>query len=119
MFNEWDVLSMLKQLCEIDEQDLESVRQICATSLKKVTSRLKDNIDSEDIRILSAATAIAFYNLCLKNADSVSSFQAGDIKIANSYSDRLKNAEKIKDDALSDIYPLFKDEEFFAGSVLI
>ena len=119
MITAWNVLSMLKGLCTTDEESEEELLSLCSSALKTVENRLRDNADRSDMRIANAAAAVAFYNLTLKRADSVSSFKAGDISISNSFSDKLKLAQNLKDDAFCEIYPLFKDEGFFVGSVEI
>ena len=119
MITSWNVLSVLKQLCSTDEDNEEELLALCSFALDSVLTRLKDTADKNDMRITYAAAATALYNLTMKRADSVSSFKAGDISISNSFSDKLKFAQKLKNDALRDIYPLFKDEGFFTGSVLI
>lgn len=119
MITAWNVLSMLKQLCNTEGEKEDELLSLCETALASVTGRLSEHADRSDMRIASAASALAFYNLTLKNTDSVGSFQAGDISISNSFSDKLKLAQKLKDDAFKDAYPLFKDEGFFAGSVEI
>ena len=117
MITAWNVLSMLKELCTTDEENEEELLSLCSSALSTVENRLKDSADRSDMRIANAAAAVAFYNLTLKRVDSVSSFQAGDISISNSFSDKLKLAQRLKDDALNEMYPLFKDEGFFVGSV--
>ena len=106
---------MLKQLTDIDANSEPQALQICLTALEQIKNRLRDDAPTDDIRITSAAAGIAFYTLCVwrtGRSDNVTGFKAGDISVQKKASDSISYAAKIRDDALTAVAPLFKDDGF-------
>ncbi|MGN0544492.1 MAG: hypothetical protein ACI4I0_02925 [Acutalibacteraceae bacterium] len=120
MITQWSVLSLLKQLTDIDDDEEALCLRICQSSLERVRSRLSPNADAEDIRIASAAAGLAFYALCVRRAgksDGVVSFKAGDISVKKSDDSSLSYAAAVRDSALSELTGLLRDEGFFCCGV--
>ena len=115
MITQWNVLALLKQLTDIDANSEPQALQICLTALEQIKNRLRDDAPTDDIRITSAAAGIAFYTLCVwrtGRSDNVTGFKAGDISVQKKASDSISYAAKIRDDALTAVAPLFKDDGF-------
>lgn len=84
MITQWSVLSLLKQLTDIGEDEEKVCLGIALSSLERVNSRLKADADMDDVRIAQAAAGLAYYALCVRragNSDGVESFKAGDITV--------------------------------------
>ena len=80
MITQWSVLSLLKQLTDIGEEEEKLCLGIALSSLERVNSRLKADADRDDVRIAQAAAGLAYYALCVRragNSDGVESFKAG------------------------------------------
>ncbi|MBP9989561.1 MAG: hypothetical protein KBT46_08710 [Ruminococcus sp.] len=116
----WEVNDYLCQLTDISENDKELCLQLSNSSFKEIEAGLRNNVDSNDIRVTAAAAALAYYKYMLRkcgseNTESISSFKVGDVDIKQNvpdYSHQLKNAEKLYDKALVEIAPLCKDNTF-------
>lgn len=84
MITQWSVLSLLKQLTDIGEEEEKLCLGIALSSLERVQSRLRADADMDDVRIAQAAAGLAYYALCVRragNSDGVESFKAGDITV--------------------------------------
>ena len=121
----WEIAKSLELFTEIDESEKESVEAICQQALDEINTKLKPGVDLTDPRITSAATGIAFYNLCVKRSNKkgeadMSSFKAGDLSISfseGSSPEKLSLAKEIRDKAMLDLTPLVADNGFFFGKV--
>lgn len=79
MITQWSVLSLLRQLTDIGEDEEKVCLGIALSSLERVNSRLKADADRDDVRIAQAAAGLAYYALCVRragNSDGVESFKA-------------------------------------------
>ena len=114
MITQWSVLSLLKQLTDIGEEEEKLCLGIALSSLERVQSRLRADADINDVRIAQAAAGLAYYALCVRragNSDGVESFKAGDITV--------KFAASVRDAALAELTPLLSDDGFFCCGVEI
>lgn len=68
MITQWSVLSLLKQLTDIGEDEEKVCLGIALSSLERVNSRLKADADRDDVRIAQAAAGLAYYALCAARA---------------------------------------------------
>ena len=122
MITQWSVLSLLKQLTDIGEEEEKVCLGIALSSLERVNSRLKADADRDDVRIAQAAAGLAYYALCERRAgraDGRQSFQAGDISVEKSADSSLKFAASVRDSALAELTPLLSDDGFFCCGVEI
>lgn len=95
---------------------------LCRSAALEIQARLRNKADTEDIRIINAAAAIANYRLCMKkiaSSDGTESFKAGDVTVSVSHSAMGEFAEKERSRALIEALPLFKDDEFVFRQVSI
>lgn len=110
MITQWSVLSLLRQLTDIGEDEEKVCLGIVLSSLERVNSRLK------------ADAGLAYYALCVRragNSDGVESFKAGDITVKKSADSSLKFAASVRDAALAELTPLLSDDGFFCCGVEI
>lgn len=122
MITQWSVLSLLKQLTDIGEEEEKLCLGIALSSLERVQSRLKADADMDDVRIAQAAAGLAYYALCVRragSADGIQSFKAGDISVEKSADSSLKFAASVRDAALAELTPLLSDDGFFCCGVEI
>lgn len=122
MITQWSVLSLLKQLTDIGEDEEKVCLGIALSSLERVNSRLKVDADRDDVRIAQAAAGLAYYALCVRragSADGIHSFKAGDISVEKSADISLKFAASVRDSALAELTPLLSDDGFFCCGVEI
>lgn len=120
MITQWSVLSLLRQLTDITDEDEALCLQICLSALEGVRSRLSPNADENDVRIAEAAAGAAFYSLCVRRSgksDGILSFKAGDIAVEKSSDSSLKNAAAVRDNAFAALTPLLRDDGFFCCGV--
>lgn len=123
----WEVKDSLSQLTGWDSAEEDNILSLCKACLKEIEAMLKPDADCTDIRIASAAAALAYYKLSLKRSfsaeeDSVTSFKAGDVSITQSKSDisRLTDkAEALYRNAFEGILPLCRDNGFAFENILI
>lgn len=123
MITQWSVLSLLRQLTDIGEDEEKVCLGIALSSLERVQSRLRADVDMDDVRIAQAAAGLAYYALCVRraagSADGIQSFKAGDISVEKSADSSLKFAASVRDSALAELTPLLSDEGFFCCGVEI
>lgn len=120
MITQWSVLSLLKQLTDITDDEETLCLQTCLSALEGVRSRLSPNADPDDVRIAQAAAGAAFYSLCVRRLgrnDGIVSFKAGDISVEKSTDTSLQNAAAVRDNAFSALTPLLRDDGFFCCGV--
>ncbi|MBP3447111.1 MAG: hypothetical protein J6K64_07530 [Clostridia bacterium] len=122
----WEVKEYLGHLTVIEESVQEEVLDLCRTSLREIEARLKSDADRNDVRIASAAAALAFYKMLLKKtfsySDEITSFKAGDVSITQNTgenSKQLEKAEKLYSEALKNIIPLCTDNSFAFENIKI
>ena len=122
MITQWSVLSLLRQLTDIGEDEEKVCLGIALSSLERVNSRLKADADRDDVRIAQAAAGLAYYALCVRragNSDGVESFKAGDITVKKGADSSLEFAASVRDAALAELTPLLSDDGFFCCGVEI
>lgn len=119
-----DVLDSLQQITDLSDEEKSSAENLCSHALFFVTSRLKPGADPYDSRIVAAAAAQAFFNLCVKRAsresDEITSFKAGDLTVSKDSAQigsTLALAKELKDEAFLKLTPLLNDESFFFEKV--
>ncbi len=120
MITQWSVLSLLRQLTDITDEDEALCLQTCLSALEGVRSRLSPNADPDDVRIAEAAAGAAFYSLCVRRLgknDGIVSFKAGDISVEKSADTSLQNAAAVRDNAFAALTPLLRDDGFFCCGV--
>lgn len=124
MSNVWEVFDTLKQYTDISEDEKETVMGLCANALEDICSRLKPDADPSDRRIISAASAQAFYMLCIKKSappdDGMTSFKAGDLSLTYSrqnYQQQAQLAKELAQQAMRQLAGLIEDSGFYFGKV--
>lgn len=120
MVSQWTVLGRLRQYVTLDEQGADNALPLCKISLSEITERLRDGVDADDIRIAQAAAGLAFYKLtvrtCVSN-EAQTSFKAGDVTVTHSPQALLDAAAQVRNDALRQVLPLLRDDEFLFRQV--
>lgn len=124
MVNELDVLDVLKQLTDVSETESRTVTDLCRQCFESLVSELREDADTEDRRIISAAAAEAFYKLCIKEKAAaqagISSFKAGDLSVTQDTGEtdgKLRAAQALYETERKKLAPLLKDTGFFVGKV--
>lgn len=115
MTSQWKVLARFKQLAPIDEKEAEEILPLCIINHERIVKQLRNEDDKDDVRVINASASLTYYDYalrCAAQADTVTSFKAGDITVSKSVSSITENAEKIKTDALLELAPLIKDTQF-------
>lgn len=123
----WEVKDSLAELTVWEDNEDESILSLCKSSLKEIEAMLKADADRTDVRIASAAAALAYYKLSVKksfssDSEDVTSFKAGDVSITQSRADTsrmLDKAEKLYRNALESIIPLCTDNGFAFENIII
>lgn len=123
----WEVKDYLAELTVWEDNEDEKMLSLCKTSLKEIEAMLKPEADRTDMRIASAAAALAYYKLSLKRSftadgEDITSFKAGDVSITQSRADTtrmLDKAETLYRNALEVIIPLCTDNGFAFENILI
>lgn len=122
MMNKFEIHSFLSELVSIREDESEIAMRLCDTSIREISAKLRADVDESDIRIISAASVLAYYKLMLRrcadeseNNDEITSFKAGDVNITQSKSDsskQLEYAKNLLDEKMLELTPLCKDNSF-------
>lgn len=123
----WEVKDSLAELTVWEDNEDESILSLCKSSLKEIEAMLKADADRTDVRIASAAAALAYYKLSVKksfssDSEDVTSFKAGDVSITQSRADTsrmLDKAEVLYRNALEAIIPLCTDNGFAFENIVI
>lgn len=123
----WEVKDYLSHLTEWEKNAEEEILALCKASLKEIEAMLKPDADRTDVRIASAAAAVAYYKLTLKRSfsaenEEITSFKAGDVSITQSSKNNTKQldkAEALYSKAFESIIPLCKDNSFAFENILI
>lgn len=123
----WEVKDYLSHLTEWKKNAEEEILALCKASLKEIEAMLKPDADRTDVRIASAAAAVAYYKLTLKRSfsaenEEITSFKAGDVSITQSSKNNTKQldkAEALYSKAFESIIPLCKDNSFAFENILI
>lgn len=121
MTDSWNVLSLLKDYYAPQLSD-EELLPLCEAACSELSAITKPDAEPNDIRLVSAAAAIANYRLNAKNIYSengISSFKAGDVAISVSGAETIASAKADRDEALQRALPLLIDNGFFFGQVNI
>ncbi len=127
--NKWEVNDYLSELVSLTSDETELAMRISETSLREIKAKLRADVNSEDIRITSAAAALAFYKLMLRRcADEatsdgeITSFRAGDVDITQSKSDSSKQlayARSLLEEKMRELTPLCSDNNFAFANVRV
>lgn len=115
MTTPWNVLSRFRQLLEISDEEAEKFLPLCVVNLHKIKTRLREDVDMDDVRITEAAAALTYYDYTVRlssASEDFTSFKAGDITVSKTKSSLTENAEKIKKNALLELTPLMCDTSF-------
>ena len=106
------VFEKLKQLCSAVD---DSVMPFCESAAVVLGEKLRADADASDIRLLTAAAAVAYCNYVLFNnipEGEISYFKAGDITVRKGSSSQSDAVIRFRDTALSEAAPLFCDDDF-------
>lgn len=121
MIDFWKVLSALREYYSPEGSDSDLL-PLCKLAALEIQARVRNGADTEDIRLINAAAAIANYRLCMKKiaaSDGTESFKAGDVTVSVSHSAMGEYAEKERSRALLAVLPLLRDDEFVFKQVSI
>ncbi len=121
MIDIWSILDALRRNHAAQGTD-EELTPLCASAAKELETRLRDDADCTDIRLVNAGAAMVNYRLCMRKSgtdEGVTSFKAGDVTVSVSPSAIIERAEKEKSEALISALPLLRDEGFVFRQVSI
>lgn len=114
------VYEYIKVTAKTDDSEKDALLPFCECAAASVLSKLKTGADSDDIRLLAAAGAIAYCDYAvMKNAaeNSFGSFKAGDVTITGEGQQAVEALEKLKISAISAASPLLMDTQFHFGTL--
>lgn len=83
MIDKIDVFSALKNSEDVDESEKDLIMNCCERACEYITPKIKDDIEHNDPRVVTAAVGAAKFFLACSNASSAASFKAGDITISH------------------------------------
>ena len=106
----------LRDLAQFTQEDAEEWYELCRSCKERLESRLRPGVDVNRHRTLlcRAAAGLAFYEaaLVVSARGEWGSFAAGDLKLSQDASARLKAAAAVRDARLEEIAPLLRDDRF-------
>ncbi len=115
------ILLQLRMLSGMDAESANDYLPLCAACAKKIEKGLKPTADKDDTRLIFAAAAAAYYQLCLIRASDINgsadSITVGDITQSRSYESICKNAKALYEQALTDVSDLMQNGNFFFRGV--
>lgn len=113
------VLQELRMMSGLEDTQAAQYLPLCAHAAAQVESRLREGGHDQDPAVIHAAAGIAFYRVALREAaaSDVESFAAGDVRVERKSGDRLKIAQRIRDEAISEAAPLLSDTAFLFRSI--
>ncbi len=121
MIDSWKVLAALRTNYTAEGTD-EELMPLCSAAAAELEVRLREDADSNDIRLINAAASSVNYRLCMKRmstGEEVTSFKAGDVSISISPSALIEKAEREKSEAMLIALPLLADNEFVFRQVVV
>ena len=110
----WSILDALRRNHAVEGTD-EELAPLCAAAAKELETRLKEDADCTDIRLINACAAMVHYRVCMRKSgteEGVTSFKAGDVTVSISPSAIIERAEKEKSEAFISALPLLRDDGF-------
>lgn len=114
MIDIWSILDALRRNHAVEGTD-EELAPLCAAAAKELETRLKEDADCTDIRLINACAAMVHYRVCMRKSgteEGVTSFKAGDVTVSISPSAIIERAEKEKSEAFISALPLLRDDGF-------
>jgi len=116
MFNLGELYQQFSLATGLTGEEAQQWAHLITAAGRDLLAMLKPEVDRgrESLRIQSAALALAVYryHLFAVSADSVDSFDMGDVKIRKGIDTAVKSARAAYDSALAGIAPLLKDTRF-------
>jgi hypothetical protein len=110
------VLALLRDNRLFDETDEGVLLRACVRALGEVREKLRDGVDEGDLRIASAAAALARFRLfcaMLERGERFSGFKAGDMTVSRDLKGEFAAERALRDEALVDAAPILRDGGFF------
>lgn len=114
------VLTSLRQIVSLDSGGAAAALPLCGACLDEVSAMLREGVSQDDVRVTSAAAALAYYKMKLSelsSLDGASSFKAGDVTVSRDLHGALNTARSLRDEAFAALAPLMRDERFHFGGV--
>ncbi len=99
----------------LDEKEAENALPLCSLCLNEIKKRLREGADENDSRIASAAAALAFYRIAIRNAvdsQGTTSFKAGDVTVSRTPAAAVELAVAVRDEAFAAAADLIEDSSF-------
>ncbi len=99
----------------LDEKEAENALPLCSICLNEIRNRLREGADENDSRIASAAAALAFYRITIRNAadsQGTTSFKAGDVTVSRTPAAAVELAVTVRDEAFAAAADLIEDSSF-------
>ncbi len=112
------VFCRLVSMIECFEDEESIMGPYCESAAAVINSRKRADADASDIRLVTAAAAIAYcrYLTAKSAADGdIGSIKAGDITISGSGVNAVDTAERMMNAAIEDAIPLLADTQFAFG----
>ena len=114
------ILFQLRLLSGMDAQEASGYLSLCAACAKSIEKGLRPDADRDDDRLIFAAAASAYYQLCLmRSADlnACDSISVGDVTQSRSYESICKNAKTLCDEAFARISDMTESSNFYFRGV--
>ena len=108
------VFEALTQITDTDTAEREALLPFCRSAAAVISSKMRADADASDIRLLMAASALAYSRyLLIKNAEdgSITAFSAGDISVTKG-SDASGSIHSFALAAFEDAKDLLTDTSF-------
>lgn len=112
--------TVFERVSEIFTDTDDSLLPFCEQAAAVVNSKMRAGVDASDIRLLTAAAAIALdaYSAVQNISDGdISSFKAGDVTVSKGNTSARNMAENFRKNALVQAADLLTDSHFVFGTV--
>ncbi len=109
------VFEKLTQITDTDISEKEALLPFCQSAAAVINSKMRADADASDIRLLMAASALAYSRyLLIKNAEegNITAFKAGDISVSKGNGDASGSIHSFALAAFEDAKDLLTDTAF-------
>lgn len=120
MISNQTVLIRLMQTVTLDDMGTEEALSLCSACIEEITANLKDSLEQNNPRLIQPMAALAFYRIALRqsvNAETLTSFKAGDVTVTRTPCATLEIASKARDEAFAAVADLLIDRQFIFQQV--
>lgn len=112
--------AVFEKVSEIFTDTDDSLLPFCEQAAAVVKAKMRAGVDASDIRLLTAAAAIAldaYFAVQNISDGDISSFKAGDVTVTKGHTSAKESAENFRENALAQAAELLVDSQFVFGTV--